>query len=173
MKAADPGVSVRHCAAWQEIAISSTDTNAPVSPAPREPAAVDPLARLRLLVEAALDKKATDVVVLDLGGKTSFCDYFVLCSGNSPRHVRAIATHMREHLRKERGLKPLGYEGLETGKWALLDYDDVLVHVFEEKARVYYDLEGLWMDAGRVSLESLGLAAPAPPSDAEYAAQLP
>ncbi len=129
---------------------------------------------LRLLVQAAVDKKATDVVVLDLSGKTSFCDYFLLCSGNSTRHVRAIATHIREHMRKEHKLRPLGSEGLEIGKWALLDYDDVLIHIFEEKVRHYYDLEGLWMDAGRVSLDALGVQLPdAPKSDAEFMAQLP
>lgn len=130
--------------------------------------------KLRHLLEAAIDKKSANVVVLDLSGKTSFCDYFVICSGNSARHVRAIATNIREQMRKTHGLRPLGSEGFETGTWALLDYGDVLIHIFEEKARTYYNLEGLWMDAGRVPLESLGVAAPpAPTSDEDFVAQLP
>lgn len=135
---------------------------------------IEPLEKLRHLVGAAIDKKAIDVVVLDLNGRTSFCDYFVVMSGNNQRHVRAIATYLVEHMRREHGTKPLGTEGLEAGRWALLDYDDVLVHIFEAKSRTYYDLEGLWLDAGRVSLASLGVALPeAAPADRDFAAQLP
>lgn len=112
--------------------------------------------------------------MLDLTGRTSFCDYFLIMSGNNPRHVRAIASHMVDHLKTEHGLRPLGVEGVETGKWALLDHGDVLAHVFEQKARQYYDLEGLWMDARRVPLSELGVSAPSEAtSDQEYAAQLP
>lgn len=113
--------------------------------------------------------------MLDLTGKTSFCDYFVLCNGNNPRHVRAIANHLLEHLRDEHGIRPLGAEGLEAGRWALLDYDDVLVHVFEQPARRYYDLEGLWLDARRMTLDELGITAPAPAveTDEAWAQNLP
>lgn len=130
---------------------------------------IEPELKLRLLVEALLEKKASDVLVLDLSGKTSFCDYFILCSGNNPRHVRATATAVLDKLRSDHHIKPLGAEGLEAGRWALLDYDDVLVHIFEAPLRSYYNLEGLWLDARRILPDALGVvaptAAPAPQAD--------
>ena len=135
---------------------------------------IDTLEKLRLLVEAAVDKKASKLVVLDLTGRTSFCDYFVICSGNNPRHVRAVASNLIDQMKKANGKKPLGAEGLEAGRWALLDYGDVLVHIFEDRIRDYYDLEGLWMDARKIPLSELGVAQPdAPKSDGELTAQLP
>ena len=121
---------------------------------------IEPELKLRLLVESLLEKKASEVLVLDLSGKTSFCDYFVLCSGNNPRHVRAMANAVLDKLRSDHKVKPLGAEGLEAGRWALLDYDDVLVHIFEAPLRSYYNLEGLWLDAGRITPEALGVTAP-------------
>ena len=105
--------------------------------------------KLRILVEALQEKKASDVLVLDLRGKTSFCDWFVLCSGNTPRHVQAMANGVLSKVRTDHHMRPIGAEGLAAGRWALLDYDDVLVHIFEAPLRRYYDLEGLWLDAGR------------------------
>lgn len=125
---------------------------------------IEPEKKLRVLVEALLEKKASDVVVLDLSGKTSFCDWFVLCSGNNPRHVRAMASAVLEKLRTEHQVRPLGAEGLEAGRWALLDYDDVLVHIFEGPLRRYYNLEGLWLDAARLDLSALGVEVPVTPA---------
>ena len=100
-------------------------------------------------VRAALEKKAFDLVLLDLENISSFTEYFLICSGRSDRQVQAIARSIDEHLKKK-GIYSLGVEGLEEGKWILMDYDDVVVHVFLDPVRKFYDLEGLWLDAPRV-----------------------
>lgn len=100
-------------------------------------------------VRAALEKKAFDLVLLDVKSISSFTDYFLICSGRSDRQVQAIARSIDEDLRKA-GIRPLGMEGFEEGKWILMDYEDVLVHVFLDPVRKFYDLEGLWLDAPRV-----------------------
>ena len=100
-------------------------------------------------VEAVLSMKAFDVVVLDLHGLTSFADTFIICSGRSHRQVSAIAEFVEKNL-KEKGIKPLGIEGLREGHWVLMDYGDVVIHVFLEPIRTFYDLEGLWSDARRI-----------------------
>lgn len=104
-----------------------------------------------LCLRAALEKKAIDPVLLEMKGMTSFTDYFLLCSGKSDRQVQAIAQAIEESLKK-RGIQPLGQEGVKEGRWILLDYEDVVVHIFLEPVRKFYDLEGLWMDAPRVSI---------------------
>lgn len=83
---------------------------------------------------------------------TSFTDYFLLCSGKSDRQVQAIAQAIEEKLEKE-GIRLLGQEGKTEGRWILMDYADVVVHIFLEPTRGFYDLEGLWIDAPRVELE--------------------
>jgi ribosome-associated protein len=111
---------------------------------PYEPA-VDPY------VKAVLGMKALDVVVLDLQGLTSFADSFIICSGRSHRQVSAIAEFVEQNL-KVKGIKPLGIEGLRQGHWVLMDYGDVVIHVFFEPIRIFYDLEGLWSDARRIEV---------------------
>ncbi|NIS63312.1 MAG: ribosome silencing factor [Proteobacteria bacterium] len=100
-------------------------------------------------VRAALEKKAYDLVLLDVQEISSFTAYFLICSGRSDRQVQAIARSIEDDL-KRMGIRPLGMEGFEGGKWILMDYDDVLVHVFLDPVRKFYDLEGLWLDAPRV-----------------------
>ncbi len=100
-------------------------------------------------VRAALEKKAFDLVLLDLKNISSFTEYFLICSGRSDRQVQAIARSIEEDLKKM-GIYSLGMEGFEEGKWILMDYDDVVVHVFLDPVRRFYDLEGLWLDAPRV-----------------------
>jgi ribosome-associated protein len=100
---------------------------------------------------AALDRKAYDLVVLELGNLSSIADYFVICSGRSDTQVQAIADAIA-HDSTERGLRPLAIEGREQGRWALLDYGDVVVHVFYTPVREFYDLERLWVRAPRVEL---------------------
>jgi ribosome-associated protein len=95
--------------------------------------------------------KALDVVVLDVQGLASFADTFIVCSGRSHRQVSAIAESVQQNL-KAKGIKPLGVEGLREGHWVLMDYGDVLIHVFYEPVRIFYDLEGLWSDAKTVKL---------------------
>ncbi len=97
----------------------------------------------------AVDFKALDLVVLDVTGLSSFSDFFVICSGKSSRQVQGIADNIQASLRKE-GIRPLGIEGHREGQWVLMDYGDVIVHVFYEPVRLLYDLESLWSEARRV-----------------------
>jgi ribosome-associated protein len=115
------------------------------------PADAEPLdERLRAALHAASERKARDLVVLDLREVASFTDYFVIASGTNVRQVQAIADAVEEELRKRLGVKPARVEGYKSAEWVLLDYGDFIVHVFEEKARRFYDLERLWRDAARV-----------------------
>lgn len=100
---------------------------------------------------AALDKKAKDTTILELKELTVITDYFVVCSGESTTQVKAIAENIEKVL-KERLQKPLGIEGLSSARWILMDYGDVIVHVFEEETRAYYELEKFWMDAPRIQV---------------------
>ena len=108
-------------------------------------------ARALRAAAAGLDKKATHPVVIDVRGLTSYADYFVLLSGSSDRQVLAIADAVTDALR-EMGQRPLGIEGADRGQWVLIDYGDVLVHVFHEEARAFYDVDGLWADARRIDV---------------------
>jgi ribosome-associated protein len=94
-------------------------------------------------IEAALDKKAQEAVVLELGEICSFTDYFLICTGTSSRHNQTIADHIQETLKKQ-GVRPLHMEGHAEGEWILLDYVDFVVHIFSTRAREFYDLERLW-----------------------------
>ncbi len=107
-----------------------------------------------LCARAALDHKAIDLQILEMKNLSSFTDYFVISSGNSDRQVQAIASHIEETLGKQ-GLHPLGIEGKRKGHWILLDYGEVVVHVFYHPIRSFYDLEKLWSDAPRVELPSV------------------
>ena len=108
-----------------------------------------------LCLKAALEKKALDPVLLELKGTTSFTDYFLLCSGKSDRQVQAIAQGIEEALKKK-GIRPLGQEGMTGGRWVLMDFADVVVHIFLGPVREVYDLEGLWIDAPRIDLQKGG-----------------
>ena len=101
--------------------------------------------------QAALDKKATDLVLLDLNGVASFTGYFLLCTGQSARQVQAISDSVEEQLSR-RGIRPAHLEGYAHADWVLLDFVDFIVHVFSPRARGYYDLERLWRRAARLPL---------------------
>ena len=101
------------------------------------------------VVEAALDKKAYDVVVLNLSGSGAFTDYFVVCSGQTGRQARAIVDEIVKQLR-EQGTRPSHVEGYDHGEWVLLDCFDFIVHVFTEDTRRFYNLDRLWGSATRV-----------------------
>jgi ribosome-associated protein len=103
----------------------------------------------RLAVEVASDKKATDIVLLDIQGVSVIADYFVICTGANPRQIRAIASAIDEKL-SEHGLPTLHREGIADTGWLLLDYGDVIVHIFSPKERDYYRLERLWSKAKTV-----------------------
>jgi ribosome-associated protein len=107
--------------------------------------------RTLLLINALLEKKAKDIVVLSVREISAFTDYFIICSGTSDRQIRAISSHIRETLKKA-GLIPLGVEGEKEGQWILLDYDDVIVHVFLDENRNFYNLERLWSEAPRIAI---------------------
>jgi ribosome-associated protein len=101
-------------------------------------------------VRAALDKKALDVVVLDLRKADGFTDYFVICTGANSRHINAIVDGIEESLRKQFGERPTLSEGLKKSEWILLDYFDFVVHVFSRDCRAFYGLERLWGNARRI-----------------------
>ena len=102
-------------------------------------------------VSAAVERRAANPVVLDVRKLSGVTDYYVIVSGSSDRRVQGIAEGVLEALGK-RGKRPLGVEGVAEGRWALLDFGDIVVHVFYEELRAYYDLESLWFDAPRVPL---------------------
>ncbi|MGH9805468.1 MAG: ribosome silencing factor [Candidatus Acidiferrales bacterium] len=107
------------------------------------------LQALHRAAAAALDKKADDLVLLNLEGVASFTGYFLMCTGHSARQVQAIADSVEEQLGRG-GLRPAHLEGYQNGEWVLLDYVDFIVHIFSESARSYYDLERLWRRAARL-----------------------
>ena len=111
-----------------------------------------PIELARIAARIAQEKKAEDLVLLELERKVSYCDFFLICSGRNRRQVRSIAESLSSSFKKELGLSPLSTEGMESGRWVLLDFGDIVVHVFEEPLRGFYDLEGLWQDAPRVEL---------------------
>ncbi len=104
-----------------------------------------------LLCQSALEKKAYDLVLLEVRDVTSIADYFIICSGRSDRQVQSIARGLDENI-GNMGVSPLSIEGLTRGQWVLLDFSDVIVHVFYQLVREFYDLEGLWAHAPRVEL---------------------
>jgi ribosome-associated protein len=106
---------------------------------------------VKIAAAAANDKKAQDLVILDLRELASFTEYFLICNGNNQRQVQAISNAIEEQLR-EAGKRPLHIEGYSNGEWILLDYGDFIVHVFADAARRFYDLERLWRDARRVEV---------------------
>ncbi|MFH0800541.1 MAG: ribosome silencing factor [Pseudomonadota bacterium] len=106
------------------------------------------------IAEIADDHKAVDIVVLDLKKLTSFTDYFVIASGASDRQVQSVAGAISEELKKA-GRRPLGEEGLGSGQWALIDYGEVVAHIFYHEERDHYQLEKLWHDAPRVVFKGI------------------
>ena len=107
--------------------------------------------KLLLLTRAALEKKACDLVAMDFRERTSIADYFIICSGRSDRQVRSIAQGVEEALRQA-GIASRSVEGAGRGHWVLMDFSDVVVHIFYEPVRQFYDLDGLWGHAPRVEL---------------------
>jgi ribosome-associated protein len=104
-----------------------------------------------LLTRLALERKAYDLVVLEVREFTSIADYFILCSGRSDRQVQSIAQGLEQNAGED-GIKPYAVEGVQRGHWVLMDFSDVIVHVFYEPVREFYDLDGLWGHAPRVAL---------------------
>jgi len=116
-------------------------------------AELDPM--LDLIVNAMLQRKVIAPVLLDVQELTSVADYFIICSGSSNRQVAAIAQTIKKELKKHK-YKPLSIDGVQEGQWVLMDFGHVVIHIFYDPVRNFYDLEGLWTDAARV--ETPGLA---------------
>ena len=114
-------------------------------------------ASARRAAQLCLDNKASDVVMLDLKGVSDMTDFFVIASGTSDTHVRSTAQHVMDELRKE-GVRVSHVEGLEQGRWVLLDYVDFVVHVFHPTLRQFYQLERLWGDAEVTQVDLTGAA---------------
>jgi ribosome-associated protein len=106
----------------------------------------------QICAQAALDTKAEDLVILDVRGLTTFTDYFLIMNGRSTRHVQSLAEAIEAKFRSKR-IKTSSAEGLREGMWVLLDFDDVVVHIFYHEQRKFYDLEGLWSEGKRVEIE--------------------
>lgn len=124
---------------------------------------LDAIDKVQLIVEASLELKAEDVIALDMNAISAFADAFVILSGRSDRHVRAIADAILGALRAA-GDEPLGVEGLDEGRWVLIDANDVVVHVFEPETREKFDLERLWSDAPTIELATPPAASQSAPA---------
>jgi ribosome-associated protein len=110
-------------------------------------------ALVRLCAEGALDKKAEDVVVLDMRKISSFTDFFLIVSGTSEPQLKAIAGSIREKVRSVTGLRPIAEDGFPISQWVIIDYGSVIIHIFHKDKRDLYGLESLWGDAGRLEIE--------------------
>ncbi len=112
---------------------------------------LDSLEKVRIIASTVRDKKAKDVTILELKEISIITDYFVVCSGESTTQVRAIVDHIEERLRSQ-GFRPGGVEGYRNSQWILMDFGDVIVHVFEDETRKFYAIEKLWLDAPRIEI---------------------
>ena len=115
---------------------------------------MDALQKLKTALKVALDKKAENPVVIDLRELTTLADYFIVLSATSDTHARTIADEIKKKL-KDKGILPLSVEGYENANWILIDYGDVIVHIFRPEFRELYNLESLWMDAPRIEISEL------------------
>ena len=115
-------------------------------------AELDP--EVQLAIKCASEKKAFDLIALDLRSIASFTEFFIIASGSNQRQVQAIADEINEQIKKQLGSRPVRIEGYNTGEWILVDYGDFIVHVFNSEAREFYDLARLWLDARKVEIPS-------------------
>jgi ribosome-associated protein len=113
---------------------------------------VEALDKVNMCGRLAEEKKAKDVLILELGGLTDIADYFMLADGTSERHVKTIADHIVKSMKSE-GIKPHLIEGGDVGRWVIIDYQDTIIHIFIEPLRELYDLESLWIEAKRHRVE--------------------
>jgi ribosome-associated protein len=111
---------------------------------------------IQKITEGIQEKKGSQVVIADLRQTDStVCDYFVICQGNSPTQVAAIAQSVGEYVRKEADARPLAVSGLHNAQWVAMDYNDVLVHIFLPETRAFYDIEHLWEDANLTAIPDI------------------
>jgi|SRR6186997_828967 len=134
----------------QERSLAREAVKIEIAQAPTPFSELDP--EVQLAITCASEKKAFDLVVLDLRNIASFTEFFVIASGNNQRQVQAIADEISEQLKKQMSIKPTRVEGYNAAEWLLLDYGDFVVHIFNGESREFYDLARLWRDAGKVQL---------------------
>ncbi|MBA7666204.1 Ribosomal silencing factor RsfS [subsurface metagenome] len=113
---------------------------------------MNPLDKALICVDIIRERKAADLVLFEVGTLTSIADYFLIASGKSSRQVQAIAQHLQSRM-KEEGFARFGVEGERDGHWILVDYSDVVIHLFYQPVREFYNLEGLWVEAPRVNID--------------------
>ncbi len=134
----------------QERSLQRETVKIEIAETPTPFADLDP--EVKLAIRCASDKKAFDMIALDLRGIASFTEFFIIASGSNQRQVQAIADEINEQLKKQLGTRAVRIEGYNTGEWVLLDYGDFVVHIFNGEAREFYDLARLWLDARKVEI---------------------
>jgi ribosome-associated protein len=134
----------------QERSLKREAVKIEIAAAPTPFAELDP--EVQLAIRCAADKKAFDMVALDLRDIASFTEFFIIASGSNQRQVQAIADEINEQLKKQLATRPVRIEGYNSAEWVLLDYGDFVVHIFNGDSREFYDLARLWRDARRVEV---------------------
>ena len=136
----------------QERSLQREAVKIEIAETPIQFAELDP--DVQLAIRSASEKKAFDMIALDLRNIASFSEFFIIASGSNQRQVQAIADGVNEQLKKQFGQRPVRTEGYNAAEWVLLDYGDFIVHIFNKESRDFYDLARLWRDARRVELPS-------------------
>jgi ribosome-associated protein len=134
----------------QERSLQREAVKIEIAETPTKFADLDP--EVKLAIQCASDKKAYDLVALDLRSIASFTEFFIIATGANQRQVQAIADEIKEQLKEQLNSRPVRIEGYASGEWVLVDYGDFIVHVFNKEAREFYDLARLWLDARKVEL---------------------
>ena len=134
----------------QERSLQREAVKIEIAETPTPFAELDP--EVKLAIQCAADKKAFDMIALDLRGIASFTEFFIIATGSNQRQVQAIADEINEQLKKQLQTRPVRIEGYNSAEWLLLDYGDFIVHLFKGEAREFYDLARLWRDARKVEL---------------------
>ncbi len=134
----------------QERSLQREAVKIEIAETPTKFADLDP--EVKLAIQCASDKKAYDLVALDLRSIASFTEFFIIATGSNQRQVQAIADEIKEQLKEQLNSRPVHIEGYASGEWVLVDYGDFIVHVFNKEAREFYDLVRLWLDARKVEL---------------------
>jgi len=134
----------------QERSLQRDAVKIEIAETPTPFAELDP--EVKLAIQCASEKKAFDMVALDLRSIASFTEFFIIASGANQRQVQAIADEINEQLKKQLKTRPVRIEGYSTAEWLLLDYGDFVVHIFNKESREFYDLARLWLDARKVEL---------------------
>ena len=112
----------------------------------------------KIVCKVILEKKAQQIVILDVAEQSTCGEQIILCNGMATRQVRAIAEHVLYTLKREHNRLPLGVEGRGVDQWVIVDYGSIILHIFQPEMREYYDLDGLWAEVPRITLEALGLS---------------